>query len=430
MPRTAPATWVVRAAQEASDHTGGSGRPVTRRTVLGAGALGAAALATTRLLESPAAAAPAPSGSPRIVVVGAGLAGLCAAYDLRKAGYRATVVEASTRLGGRCWSYNSGELGPGLVAEHGGELIDQGHTQTRQLAQELGLDLDNLLAGEAPGTESASWFLGQRYSYAQATADIKEIWQTLHKDVSAASYPTLFDSYTQRGWELDHTSVYDYIEQVVPGGHASPLGRLLDVAYTIEYGGDTSEQSSLNLLYLLAYSGQGQLRIFGPSNEKYHVRGGNDLLVRRLAEKLGDSVVVGTPLQSIVRNGDGTYRLGLSGSPAVTADHVVLALPFSLLRQVDYSRAGFDAIKRKAIAQLPMGTNSKLHVRFDRRVWRDQGCNGETYADLGYQNTWEVSRARPGSWWTTPAARSERRSHRRTARPSSTPRGSSSRSGR
>ena len=397
MPRTAPATWVVRAAQEASDNTGGSGRPVTRRTVLGAGALGAAALATTRLLESPAAAAPAPSGSPRIVVVGAGLAGLCAAYDLRKAGYRATVVEASTRLGGRCWSYNSGELGPGLVAEHGGELIDQGHTQTRQLAQELGLDLDNLLAGEAPGTESVSWFLGQRYSYAQATADIKEIWQTLHKDVSAASYPTLFDSYTQRGWELDHTSVYDYIEQVVPGGHASPLGRLLDVAYTIEYGGDTSEQSSLNLLYLLAYSGQGQLRIFGPSNEKYHVRGGNDLLVRRLAEKIGDSVVVGTPLQSIVRNGDGTYRLGLSGSPAVTADHVVLALPFSLLRQVDYSRAGFDAIKRKAIAQLPMGTNSKLHVRFDRRVWRDQGCNGETYADLGYQNTWEVSRAQPAA---------------------------------
>jgi monoamine oxidase len=190
--------------------------------------------------------------------------------------------------------------------------------------------------------------------------------------------------------------VYDYIDQVVPGGHGSPLGRLLDVAYTIEYGADSAEQSSLNLLYLLAYSGQGQLRIFGPSNEKYHIRGGNDLLVRRLAEVLGDSIVLGAPLQSIVRNGDGTYRLGFSGMPAVTADRVVLALPFSLLRQVDYSRAGFSAIKRKAIAELPMGDNSKLHVRFDRRIWRDQGCNGETFADLGYQNTWEVSRAQPG----------------------------------
>ena len=338
-----------------------------------------------------------PGKTDRVVIVGAGLAGLSAAYALRAAGHRATVVEAATRVGGRCWTYGSGELGPGLIAERGGELIDQGHIAIRKLAGDLGLVMDNLLAGEANGTESVNWFLGRRYSYAQATADIKAIWQTLHKDVTAAGYPTRFDSYTPRGRELDLTSVYDYIEQVVPGGHGSPLGRLLDEAYTIEYGGDATEQSSLNLLYLLAYSGQGQLRIFGPSDEKYHIRGGNELLVRRLAEVVGDSVVVGTPLQSIVRNSDGTYRLGFSGAPAMTADHVVLTLPFSLLRQVDHARAGFDAVKRKAIAELPMGTNSKLHVRFDRRLWREQGCNGETYADLGYQNTWEVSRAQPGT---------------------------------
>ena len=397
MPRTPLATWTGRAAGAAVEQIRStSGSALTRREVLRAGALGTAALVTARLGEMPAAADPGPRSAPRIVVVGAGLAGLCAAYALRKAGYRATVVEASTRVGGRCWSYTSGELGPGLVAEHGGELIDQGHTEIRQLASELDLDLDNLHAGEASGTEPVNWFLGHEYSYEQATEDIKAIWQTLHKDVAAASYPTLFNYYTQRGWELDHTSVYDYIEQVVPGGHGSPLGRLLDVAYTIEYGGDAAEQSSLNLLYLIAYSGQGQLRIFGPSNEKYHIRGGNELLVRRLAEVLADSIVLGAPLQSIVRNNDGTYRLGFSGMPAVTADRVVLALPFSLLRQVDHSRAGFDAVKREAIAELPMGTNSKLHVRFDRRIWRDQGCNGETYADLGYQNTWEVSRAQPG----------------------------------
>jgi monoamine oxidase len=54
-------------------------------------------------------------------------------------------------------------------------------------------------------------------------------------------------------------------------------------------------------------------------------------------------------------------------------------------------------VKRRAIAELPMGTNSKLHVRLERRVWQEQGGNGETYADLGYQNTWEVSRAQPGT---------------------------------
>jgi len=397
MPRTPLANCIDRAAREAAEGTRPAGPVVNRRRVLRAGVLGTATVAATRFRAAPAAAAPAPGPAPRIVVVGAGLAGLSAAYALHQAGHRATVVEASTRVGGRCWSYQSGELGRGLVAEHGGELIDQGHTQIRQLAKELGLVLDNLLAAETSGTEPVNWFLGRRYSYEQATADIKAIWQTVHQDVSAAGYPTLFNSYTQRGWELDHTSVYDYIEQVVPGGHGSPLGRLLDEAYTIEYGGETEDQSSLNLLYLLAYSGQGQLRLFGPSNEKYRIRGGNELLARRLADVVAGSLVVGAPLESIVRNSDGSYRLGFSGRPALTADHVVLALPFSILRQLDLSRAGFDAVKRKAIAELPMGTNSKLHVRFDRRIWREQGCNGETYADLGYQNTWEVTRAQPGT---------------------------------
>jgi monoamine oxidase len=44
-----------------------------------------------------------------------------------------------------------------------------------------------------------------------------------------------------------------------------------------------------------------------------------------------------------------------------------------------------------------MGTNSKLHVQFDRRHWNTLGCQGETYADTGYQNTWEVTRAQPGT---------------------------------
>jgi monoamine oxidase len=81
----------------------------------------------------------------------------------------------------------------------------------------------------------------------------------------------------------------------------------------------------------------------------------------------------------------------------VTADHVVLSLPFSILRSVDFSKAGFNSYKQTAIRELGMGTNSKLHVQFKKRLWRDQGLNGETYADTGYQNTWEVSRAQPGT---------------------------------
>jgi monoamine oxidase len=365
-----------------------------RRELLAGGAgLAAAAMLGGRLPRAMA------TTTPRIVVVGGGLAGLTCAYRLRQAGYRADLYEASDRLGGRCWT-RRGEFAEGQIAEHGGELIDQGHTQIRQLAQELHLDLDNLLAAEVNGNEPFNYFDGAPYSFTQATEDLKQIWQQIHKDVSAAGYPTLYTQSTQRGRELDAMSVADWIGAYVPGGMGSKLGQLLDVAYNIEYGAETNVQSSLNMLYLLGYSGQGQMRIFGPSNEKYHVRGGNDQIPARLAEALKGQITTGAQLVAIRRNADGSYRLSLqsgTGTVTVTADHVVLALPFSMLRSVDYSKAGFSAVKNTAIQELGMGTNSKLHVQFKSRFWNPLGNQGDTYADTGYQNTWEVTRAQPGT---------------------------------
>ncbi|HET8872466.1 MAG TPA: NAD(P)/FAD-dependent oxidoreductase, partial [Gaiellaceae bacterium] len=271
----------------------------------------------------------------------------------------------------------------------------------RHLASELGLKLENLLQGEASGTEPTYYFDGSHYSHAQAIDDIKQIWQKLHSDLSAASYPTLFDSFTPRGYELDHMSVVDWIEESVPGGLDSKLGQLLAVAYTIEYGADSDEQSSLNLIYLLGYRGQGQLRIFGASNEKYRVTGGNDQIPTLLGDALGAQITVGSELVAVKVRGDGTYLLTFrqgSSTRTVAADHVVLALPFSILRSsVDISKAGFGARKLEAINKLGMGTNSKLHVQFKSRYWQKLRSTGETFADTGYQNTWEVSRAQPGT---------------------------------
>jgi monoamine oxidase len=358
---------------------------------------GGAGLAAAAMLSGPLSRAIAAS-SPRIVVVGGCLAGLTCAYRLKQAGHRADLYEASDRLGGRCWTLR-GAFADGQIGEHGGELIDQGHTQTRQLAQELGLNLDNLLSAEVNGTEPFYYFDGEPYSFVEATEDLKQIWQQLHKDVSAASYPTLYNLSTQRGRELDAMSIVDWIKAFVPGGMKSKLGQLLDVAYNIEYGAESAVQSSLNMLYLLGYRGQGQLRIFGESNEKYHVRGGNDQIPARLVDALQGQIRTGSELVAIRRNSDGSYRLSFrsgESTSTVTADRVVLALPFSILRDVDYGKAGFSQVKRTAIEELGMGTNSKLHVQFDRRHWNSLGSNGETYADTGYQNTWEVTRAQAG----------------------------------
>ena len=157
----------------------------------------------------------AAAGPPRIAVIGAGLAGLTCAYRLKQAGYDATVYEASNRPGGRCWTIR-GVFADGQIAEHGGELIDQGHTAMRQLAQELGFPLDNLLMAQPGGTEDFFYFDGAPYSFANATSDLKDIWQQIHSDVSAASYPTLYNSFTTRGRQLDLMSITDYINAYVP----------------------------------------------------------------------------------------------------------------------------------------------------------------------------------------------------------------------
>jgi monoamine oxidase len=392
MARTPLADALQHIAADAAHDSGVAFRP-TRRQLLAGGAGAAAAAAAARF--APAARA---AGSPRIVVVGAGLAGLTAAYRLKQAGYTAQVYEASDRIGGRCWTIR-GAFADGQIAEHGGELIDQSHTAIRQLAQQLGLKLDNLLSGEPNGTEPFYLFDGRRYPYAQAVDDMKGIWQQIHSDVSAASYPTLYNLSTERGRQLDNMSITQYIDAYVPGGTKSNLGQLIDIAYNIEYGAECSEQSSLNLLYLLGYSGQGQLRIFGPSNEKYHVVGGNDQVPARMADALAGQITLGSELTAIRRSGDGSwalsFRQGLA-TRSVTADRVVMAIPFSMLRTVDFSKAGFQPRKVTAIRESAMGTNSKLHVQFTSRHWASLGCNGETYADTGYQNTWEVTRAQPG----------------------------------
>jgi monoamine oxidase len=392
-------TPLAGAVEEAVAQIADEQARTTRRTFLkGAGATVVGATLLGRLAAPSVARAGTPPGM-RIVVVGAGLAGLTCAYRLQQAGYAAQVFEASNRIGGRCWT-GRGEFADGQLYEHGGELIDNNHIEMKQLVQELGFTLDNLYTAETNGTEQLGYFFGQQYTFTQMTNDLKVIWQQIHADISAASYPTLYSSYTTRGQQLDQMTLYQWIENYVPGGHGSPLGQMLDVAYNIEYGAETTVQSSLNMLYLLGYAGQGQFRTFGKSNEKFHVHGGNDQIPTTLAAKLGSQLTTNTPLTAIKQNTDGTYTLTFgNGSGSITriADHVVLALPFSLLRSVDFSKAGFSQVKTWAINELGMGTNSKLHVQFNSRFWRDQGCTGETYSDRGYQNTWEVSRAQPGT---------------------------------
>lgn len=369
-----------------------------RRDLLGAGlaALGTAAL------PKPAWA----NGQPRIAIVGAGIAGLNAALKLADNGVRCTVYEAAHRIGGRIFS-NTSYFDQGQTFEWCGELIDTGHRTLRRLARRFDIPLDDIIAAEPAGSTETYYFFGQYYPKGQADADFRQIVPALRHDLrEAGPYTTVFES-TPWGRMLNRMSLYDWIESRVPGGHASPLGALLDTAYYIELNSDTREQSALNLVYLLGYQPRwNELAMFGISDEKYKVRGGNDRIVNAIAAALPpDTVRLGMRMQSIRRKANGVYQLGfLEGGieTTVNADLVLLTTPFAVLRDLDYAQAGFDAMKDNAIRKLGRGRQSKQHLQFTSRVWNQQGGkpapgNGTSYADTGYQSSWECSRAQPGT---------------------------------
>ena len=217
--------------------------------------------------------------------------------------------------------------------------------------------------------------------YAEMTDDLKGDLAEDPQRPLGRELPDALRLVTQRGRQLDHMSIIDWIKETVPpAGSSSRLGQLLDVAYNIEYGAESSVQSSLNLLYLLGYAGQGQLRIFGKSNEKYHVRGRQRPDHRparggsaRARSRLGSELVAIKP------NAGGLLHAHASGkgsaTTTVTADKVVLALPVldPARARSTSPKAGFEPLKLIAIRELGMGTNSKLHVQFSSRFWNALG---------------------------------------------------------
>ena len=376
-----------------------AGAGITRRQALTG--LGAAAALT-------ALPAWATRSAPRIAIVGAGMAGLNCALTLHDAGIPFTLYEASNRVGGRMFSLEAGQYwAQGQVSEWMGELIDSGHTTMQKLARRFGLPLDDLLAAEPEGSQDTNQFFGRYYRSADARRDFQAIYQSIKADEAAAPFPSTFDNITAKGRELDSMSLADYLNRRVPGGLSSPLGALLGTAYAPEYAADIEDQSALNLLYLLAFQPRPKgFAIFGESDEQFHIRGGNAQLPRAMAAALpSSSLCFGQRLVKLAQTSGGSTRLSFEDgnqTREVNADIVVLALPFATLANVDLNQSGFDGLKLKAIREQGRGRSGKTQLQCSSRFWNAQGAwpgisNGASYADTGYQSSWEVSRAQPGS---------------------------------
>jgi monoamine oxidase len=331
------------------------------------------------------------TSAPRIGIVGAGIAGLTATLTLQDAGIPSTIYESSNRLGGRMHSNNT-FWQDGQTSEWCGEFIDSDHHAIRGLAHRFGLTLEDVVAAEPSDSVDTNYFQGGYYTDADFARDFKKIAPILAEQNRQIGNTVLYNHYNAPGYYFDHLSLYDWIETYVPGGHSSRLGQYLDIAYVTEDGLNTGQQSSLNLIFPL------------DSDERYHIKNGNQQLPTKIAQSLPAGTIKRGWRMTAISGSDPTVTLTFdtsSGTQYADFDYVILTLPFSVLRHLDYSNANFDALKQTAITQLGYGTNSKLILQFNQRYWNGRGAwpgigDGFIETDLPFQSTWDSSRAEPG----------------------------------
>lgn len=343
---------------------------------------------------------------PQIAIVGAGIAGLNAALTLQDAGLACSIYEASDHIGGRMHS-DTTTWADGMVSEWCGEFIDSDHETIHLLVRRFGLKIVDLGGTRGDTSQTIMYLFNRYYGAEELGQNFEAIAPLLQQQYQQVGFPTTYDHYTEMGYKLDHMSVYDWIEQYVEGGYNTPTGHFLYNACSGIYGMETREQSALNLVYM--FGSQDLSR--GPTSSRpmqgsSKIAGGNMQLPLAIARSLlEDSIHLRHQLVGIERKSDTLVTLTFTtpaGPVEVQCERVILTLPFSTLRHVDYSKAGFDALKQTAIEELGYGTVSKLFLQFDRPYWYENGpwphpSSGFIITDLDIQTLWDTSIGQAGS---------------------------------
>jgi monoamine oxidase len=354
-----------------------------RRKFLKMGALaGSAAIATTAIPLIRAAEGRA--NPPKIAIVGGGIAGLNAAYQLNKVGLEATVYEAKSQVGGRIRSV-TGVAGAELVTDLGGSFINSNHADMLALVKEFNLSLFKRAEAteKSPFPAEGYFFEDKLYSELEVAEKLRPIAHQIVKDADL-----LEQNYEKYAPIFDRLSVAQYLEQHEDKITEPFVQALLESALRAEYGAEPESSSTLQLLFILTTVENNEVTIVGGSDEAYVVQDGSGKVIESLAAVFPDRIKTKMRLQKIMPNGDG-YRLLFSDRPTVEADYVILAVPVSVLRQLDFQVKLKPKFKR-LMQEVNLGKNDKVIAGFENRVWlQKDGFTETVWSDLGFSQAWD-----------------------------------------
>ncbi len=293
----------------------------------------------------------------KIVILGGGLAGLCAAYELRSQGHTAMVLEAQLRPGGRVYTLRQ-PFAPGLYAEAGAEAIPQSHEITRHYANELNLTLlPNAIAGTRSfyhvggrrifPNNSAAWpfeltpeerqlgLAGLRKKYITAAVDEALAAGYAQQPVRAIK---AWDAFTPGAW-------------LRSSGASRGAAQLLALGFGTEFGSAASF-----LLHTLNTLG---------STGTFRIQGGNDALPKELARRV--EIRYGVSVVGVKQTDTGVevaFR-GPSGIERLKADRAVCALPCPVIGKI-FDDARLSATKQRAIREQNYSHTVKFSCKHGR----------------------------------------------------------------
>jgi monoamine oxidase len=312
-----------------------------------------------------------------VVVIGAGLAGLVAARELRRSGIRAVVVEARERVGGRTLNH---PIGDGKVVEIGGQWVGPGQDRVIALIDELGLERYDT-------HDHGKRVIERRGRVRSYRGDIPKVTPVGLVDTQIAisrlermarSVPAEAPWTAAKAAEWDAQTFATWIRRNV----RTSFGRdLLTLSCEAVWATDPADLSLLHLLaYCNASGGLERLISTADGAQQQRIVGGSQLISLRMAEELGDAVILAAPVRAVAHDDAGVTVSG--ETVTVSARRAVVAMSPTLAGRLVYS-PGLPAARDQLTQRVPQGAVIKCMAIYDEPFWRAAGFSGQAISDAG-----------------------------------------------